>query len=123
MKRTFTTENFRKDKLFAAWIGYLTELHTQAITDEFDELIDGVADILKISKDFMELKIEEAGRSFTIPITAEIQAHSLTTDKIFIIVGRKNENWFAVDVISIGSIVDAGGGQVHLTINPLHHKR
>jgi hypothetical protein len=120
MNKTVLAENVRKNRLFDAWIGYLTHIHTNLLNEECDELIEGVTCILSLSKNRMVVRAEDSGQVYTLPISGDIRKHCLVSDKVFFVIGRKGKDWWPVDVISIGSEIKSNKNEFHITINPLY---
>lgn len=122
---TFASEDKRKDKLFEAWIEYLTQLHNEfyGIGIEYDDTYEGLAKITKISENYIDVKLDDKRKIRGLPVTSKISKYLSKNDTPYFILGRKDGRWNFIDVISIGTIIGQCPktklAQVHFTINPL----
>ncbi len=119
MNRTFASEDLRKEGLFDSWIEYLRNYHSQNIEHGFEEFYEGTAVVSGLSKNRMDLHLDDGRKLRNIPISPAIRRNSARLDMIFIVLGFSQGNWWPLDVISIGSIVGEQIG-AHVTFNPLH---
>ena len=91
--RTFATEDDRKAKLFDAWIHYLSEIHNRLVGCDLDKKYEGAADISRISRQSMDLKLEDGRKLRNIPITPQIFEKSLKCDSMYVILGQHERQW------------------------------
>lgn len=120
MNRTLKTEDVRKNKLFEAWIKYLTAVHEKFKLDNFEEIYEGIATVSEISKNRVGLHLRDERKLRHIPISTEIGNYSCRLDSMYVVLGLLEDRWHVIDVISIGSICGTQLNEVHLTFNPLY---
>lgn len=118
MKRTFATEDERKTKLFESWIFYLTAIHRQFV-GAFEEIYEGLVTVSDLSKNRIGFHLEDGRKLRHIPISPDINANTCRLDCMYVVLGRKKDRWWPLDVISIGSIIGSEPEGLHMTINPL----
>lgn len=123
MKRTFASEDKRKNKLFEAWNGYLQATPISLNQkDNFDELFEGIVTVTDVSANYLSVHLEDESNVHKIPINIKISFHSLRHDEMFMVLGLTKEGkWWPLDVTSIGSAFDHRHNTCnsHVTINPL----
>ncbi len=123
MKKTFQSEDTRKDKLFDAWNGYLSEVidpkFNLLVKDptQFDRTYEGLVTITRMTPIYMNLKLETGEKINQVPISEEIMESSDLEDTMYMVLGKKENKWWPLDLISIGSIF--AKDRVHLSFNPL----
>ncbi len=120
MKRTFASEDERKNKLFECWITYLKGVHTKTNLEKFDEIYEGLAYISDLSKNRLGLHLDDGRKLRHIPISQEISELSVRLDAVYIILGKISDKWCPLDIISIGSTIELEPAQFHMTLNPLY---
>jgi hypothetical protein len=121
MKKTFASEDKRKDKLWIGWIDLLREIHMRVNTEEMQEFYEGSVTISDFTRDRISFKLSEGRRLVReIFITPQIAATTDISDMMYVILGRQKDKWFILDVISIASFVDKDRGEFHFSMNPLH---
>lgn len=124
--RTFASEDDRKTKLFAAWTEYLCQMHTRYQYENgdpwnFEVIYEGSAHIQSKSKNQLNLHLESGERIRYLDVTTQISRLSCPMDMVFVVMGKHQEKWWPLDIISIGSFLDFKRDQFqnfHLTFNP-----
>lgn len=122
MKRTFKTEDRRKDKLWIAWNEHLAAIAKKFSPDGeefiFGKVYEGLAKIQSISENTMKLKVPNGEKACFIPITKDIMESSCIKDDIYIVIGKYQNRWWPLEVATIASFVNFKTGEFHFSINP-----
>ena len=125
MKRTFKTEDNRKDNIFAAWLRYsqvLDEKFGVAIGEDhlFEEIFEGLADITELTRETISFKLDNGQKIKDLSIPESITQHLCPKDAIYVCLGKTDNEWWLLDIVSVGSFVNAKKGEFHLTLNPIY---
>ncbi|MBX3021427.1 MAG: hypothetical protein KF799_07080 [Bdellovibrionales bacterium] len=120
MNRTLTSEDNRKTVLFDAWIAYLMKVHLEFDDSQIDEIYEGTAVISDLTKNTIGFHLEDGRKLRHVPIDPDISKHSCRLDMMYVILGRRNNRWWPLDVLSIGSTLLGKQSAAHITYNPLY---
>lgn len=117
--KTFEEENSRKEKLFEAWQHYLNEFF-EAMPDQigFDDIYEGLGTVTALKENTINLDLEDGRKLFHISVSPKIAQNSRCEDLMFMTLGRKDNKWYALNVISIGSLIGKLNNEIHMSINP-----
>ena len=116
MNKTFANEDSRKNKLFEAWNKHLQNIHHQFPQNSFNEVYEGIVTVSELSKSYLGVHLDDGRKLLHIQIDPHVSAHSSCLDLIYIVLGKRNEKWWPLEVVSIGSTL--GEKEAHLTFNP-----
>ncbi len=119
MSRTFSSEDERKTRAFAAWNEYLDEAPPTSDIQAYDEIYEGMGLVSDLSKFRIGFHLEDGRKLRHIPVSFKISENSARLDYIYIVLGRRKTAWRVLDVISIGTLIPGKGGGAHITVNPL----
>jgi hypothetical protein len=123
MAKSFANEDNRKTKLFYAWNNYLriVRVKFQLETKEaqcFDEIWEGLSNVANISENSLELTFEDKSKIKNLSVNPQVINLSYKGDTIYLIAGRLGKDWWPLEVVSVGSIINEAQGGFHFTINP-----
>lgn len=119
MKRTFGSEDKRKDRLFEAWIPYLKKMEGRWGNREFDEIIGGIAVVHQVHADRLSLRWNEMKKVREVQVPVEISRDTCKEDCLMVTAGRVGTDWWPLEVESIGSVVRGKKSGIHMTVNPI----
>lgn len=119
VKRTFESEDKRKDRLFEAWNIHLKKMEERWGNHQFDEIVGGIAVVVSVSSDRLRIRWTDMKRAGEVEITSEISSFTSKEDCLMIAAGRIGKQWWPLDVESIGSVVRGKKAGIHMTVNPL----
>jgi len=123
MKRTFSSEDVRKDKLFDSWNEYLDCLQKNMDFGNCDETICDIAVVKEVFETEIVLRFEETHKTLKLFVPALVLKHCEKLDNINLTVARKGETWWPIDLITIGSIVQGKKSGIHFSVNPRYFKQ
>jgi hypothetical protein len=121
MKRTFENEDNRKNLLFEAWNEYSQEILGRPELKFFDEIYEGVGTVSDLSVNRIGFHLEDGRKIRHVQISSLISQHSVRMDQLYMILGRQNEKWWVLEIISMGSCFFEKDARMrlHFTVNPL----
>lgn len=117
MNRTFASEDERKTKLFDAWNSLLFEAWQRDPNEEFEEVYEGPATVSEISKNFIGLHLDDGRKLRDVVVNEPITRQSMRLDVMIIVLGKKQDKWWPLQLMSVGSVISRR--EFHVTINPL----
>lgn len=117
MDKAFVKECNRKEKLLDLWNEFLDDYTSKNQNRVLDDLYEGMATVMVISETSISLRLEDNKKRVRIQVRSEISKLTSRGDNIYIVLGRQKGIWFAVDVISIGSVFDRKEGKAHVSFN------
>jgi hypothetical protein len=121
MKRTFQSEDRRKDRLFEAWIQCMLEREPDSWPDSFDEIVEGTAVFSGGKKNQIAFELENGRRIRPVELDPRVLKQLSTGDAFHFVVGRLDGVWQVIEIHSVMSFVPAERGKtgIHFTVNPM----
>lgn len=119
MKRTLMSENTRKEQLFSALNEYLQKSYPQLSQIYLEEVYEGMATVSGLSKNRINLYLENGRKIKDIPIDSQISVLSSRLDLMYVFLGRNRGKWWLLEVVSIGSVIGDNMSEAHVTFNPI----
>jgi hypothetical protein len=118
VEKNVSNEIERKEKLFDALNRYFEDNDEKLSQIFFEEVYDGLATVSDLSKNHIGFELENGKKLKQIPITPQISELSACDDLMYVLLGRNRGKWWLLDVMSIGSLMNANMSEAHLTFNP-----
>lgn len=119
MSKTFETENGRKDSFFEAWNNELIDRADRPDAKALEEIFEGLVTVSDLSRNRFGLRLDDGRKIDHVSLSPEVGRQVYRDDQIYVVLGRKKDKWWILDVISIGSFLGEGKSGFHLTLNPL----
>lgn len=124
MRRTFASEDKRKDALWEAWEAHLKTMRETFDSGRFgagpfDDIFEGQVHFSYIAKKSATARTESGKKLGQLVIDPQIKKLSSREDDLYIVAGKHRNKWWPLEVYSIGSIVNLEKGEVHFSFNPV----
>lgn len=120
MNTTFAKEDARKNKLFEEWIKHLRAVYAKFQQKDFQKFYEGMAKFSELGENRFDLVLDGGKKIKALEVTPEICAHSRAEDSMYIMIGRRGDKYWPLDVISVGTLLGGTPCKMHVTYNPLY---